>query len=155
MATVLVYTVRTSQCFLSVSVESQKLPSCTQCPSPLGGWGALGIPGLQSGCLSPRPFRHPRRGYGETLLPQVHGRVHTQVLQTPPHGRRILRHWFPSHALHGASRVPAQATCQPVCTQVGSKDSHKGSKSQGLERIEDKHSPFLRLAYPKVRAFSC
>ncbi|EDL83524.1 casein kinase 2, beta subunit, isoform CRA_c [Rattus norvegicus] len=58
----------------------KKLAWCTQCLSPVGGWGELGTPGLHSGFLSPRPFGHPRRGHGEALLPQVHGRVHTQVL---------------------------------------------------------------------------
>uniref|UniRef100_H0VHP7 Casein kinase II subunit beta n=1 Tax=Cavia porcellus TaxID=10141 RepID=H0VHP7_CAVPO len=64
------------------------------------------------------PFGHPRRGHGEALLPQVHGCVHTQVIKAPPHRWRLLWHRFPPHALHGASRVPAQATCQPVCAQA-------------------------------------
>lgn len=48
----------------------------------------------------------------------MHGRVHTQVIEAPPHGWRLLRHRFPSHALHGAPRVPAQEARQPVCAQA-------------------------------------
>ncbi|CAH6790108.1 Csnk2b [Phodopus roborovskii] len=103
--------------------------------------------------LSPRPFGHPRRGHGEALLPQVHGCVHTQIIETPSHGRRLLRHWFPSHALHGAPGVPAQTTCQPVCTQaLRFQDSSNGlpaaapSRQQLQEPSQDDsltpHPPF-------------
>ena len=34
--------------------------------------------------------------------------------QAPPHGRRVLRHGVPAHAVHGAPRVPAQEAGQPV-----------------------------------------
>ena len=66
-----------------------------------------------------RSVRHPWRGDGQAVLPQVHGRLHPQVVPPPPHRRGLLRHRLPPHALHGAPRVPAQEARQPVCPQVG------------------------------------
>lgn len=65
-----------------------------------------------------RPVRHPWRGHGEALLPQVHGRLHPQILPTPSHRRSLFRDGFPPHAVHGAPRVPAKAAGQPVCPKV-------------------------------------
>ena len=42
---------------------------------------------------------------GKIVLPQMHGRVHAQIVASPPHRRRLLRHRIPPHALHGSSRV--------------------------------------------------
>ena len=68
--------------------------------------------------LDHRPIRRAGRGYGEAVLPQVYGRLHTQVLQTSPHRRRLLRHRLPAHVVHGAPRVQAQEAGQPVRSQV-------------------------------------
>ena len=40
---------------------------------------------------SHRPVRRPRRGHGQVVLSKVHGRLHPQVIQAPPHRRRLLR----------------------------------------------------------------
>lgn len=42
------------------------------------------------------------------------GHLHAQVVEAPPHGRRVLRHGLPAHALHGAPGVPTEARRQPV-----------------------------------------
>lgn len=65
-----------------------------------------------------RSVRYPRRGHGEAVLSQMHGRLHTKVLQAPPHRWSVFRHWLPPHALHGSSRVQAQEARQPVCPEV-------------------------------------
>lgn len=46
------------------------------------------------------------------------GCVCTKVLETPSHGRGLLRNRVPSHAVHGAPWIQAQAPYQPVCFQV-------------------------------------
>jgi len=58
------------------------------------------------------------RGHGEVVLPEVHGRLHTKVLQTPPHRRGLFRHRLSPHALHGAPGVPAEETRQPIRSQA-------------------------------------
>ena len=59
-----------------------------------------------------------RRGDGQTLLSQMHGRLHTQILSPPSHRRSLLRHRLPTHALHGSPGVSPQAARKPVCTEV-------------------------------------
>lgn len=44
----------------------------------------------------------------------MYGRVYAKIIEAPPHGWGIFRHWFPSHVVHGSPGVPAQATSQPV-----------------------------------------
>lgn len=48
----------------------------------------------------------------------MHGRVHPQILTTSSHRRSLFRDRFPPHAVHGAPRVSAKATSQPVCPKV-------------------------------------
>jgi len=61
-----------------------------------------------------RPVGRSRRGDGEAVLPEVYGRVHAQVVQAPPHGRRLLRHRIPAYAVHGAPGVQAEKTSQRI-----------------------------------------
>jgi len=74
-----------------------------------------------------RPVGRSRRGDGEAVLPEVYGRVHAQVVQAPPHGRRLLRHRIPAYAVHGAPGVQAEKTSQPVHRQVSESrsENHK------------------------------
>ena len=44
-------------------------------------------------------------GYGETLLPEVSGRLHTQVFPPPSHRWGLLWHQVPTHAVYGAPRI--------------------------------------------------
>lgn len=48
----------------------------------------------------------------------MHGCVHAQVLQAPPHRWSVLWYRLPTHALHGPPGVPTQEARQPVCPQV-------------------------------------
>lgn len=61
-----------------------------------------------------RSIRCARRGDGEKLLSQVHRRLHTKVLEAPPHGRGLLWHRISAHAVHGTSRVSPETSRQPV-----------------------------------------
>ena len=58
------------------------------------------------------------RSDGEALLPEVHGRVHSEVFAASSHRRRLFWHRLPSHALHGPPGVPAKETSQPVRSQA-------------------------------------
>lgn len=106
------FIVRTSQCCQSVSPTFVPPLETFEKPLPSNSSSII-----TAAC---RPVRHPWGGHGQTLLPQVHGRVHTQVLPAPSHRRSLLWDRFPPHAVHGASRVSAKATSQPVCPQVRS-----------------------------------
>lgn len=65
-----------------------------------------------------RFVRHPWRSNGEALLPKMHGCLHPQILQTPPHRWSLFWDRVPPHAVHGAPRVSSKATSQPVCAKV-------------------------------------
>ena len=65
-----------------------------------------------------RSFRCSRRVDGQVILSKVPGCLHAQVIATPPHRRSLLRHGLPTHALHGARRVPTKETAQPVHPEV-------------------------------------
>lgn len=65
-----------------------------------------------------RFVRHSRRSNGEALLPKVHGCLHPQILQTPPHRWSLFWDRVPPHAVHGAPRVSSKTTSQPVCAKV-------------------------------------
>lgn len=58
------------------------------------------------------------RGDGEAVLSALHGGVHTEVVASPPHGRRLLRHRLPAHGVHGAPGVPPQEARLAVRAQV-------------------------------------
>ena len=109
--------VRISQCFLSVSLTFLYLHKTSAAPLTFvhghddtfnNHWSLVWC----------RSVRHPRRSNGEALLPKVHGCLHPQVLQTPPHRWSLFWDGVPPHAVHGAPRVSPEATSQPVCAKV-------------------------------------
>ncbi|TMS11405.1 Casein kinase II subunit beta [Larimichthys crocea] len=60
----------------------------------------------------------PGEAMVKALLSKVHGCLHPQILQTPPHRWSLFWDRVPPHAVHGAPRVSSKTTCQPVCAKV-------------------------------------
>lgn len=80
-----------------------------------------------------RSIRCARRGDGEKLLSQVHRRLHTKVLEAPPHGRGLLWHRISAHAVHGTSRVSPETSRQPVRAAV----SQMNCNSPLIQGVQD------------------
>lgn len=108
--------VRISQCFLLVSLDFSPLHK--NHAASLTFSGCEDILNYHLSRIWYRSVRHPWRSNGEALLPKVHGCLHPQILQTPPHRRSLFWDRVPPHAVHGAPRVSPKATSQPVCAKV-------------------------------------
>ena len=101
------------------------LTDCSKCPR-------IGLIRPTSPPLH-RSIRCARRGDGEKLLSQVHRRLHTKVLEAPPHGRGLLWHRISAHAVHGTSRVSPETSRQPVRAAV----SRMNCNSPLIQGVQD------------------